>query len=152
MTSRFSPQYNALQSDLAVDQVPTDLQPKALKSTWQQFKVTWLMIAITVLWITFTCFFAYNSRLSNPFSKTLLLPKPSQTVTALNILSHVSVFLLQTLVSDVFEAVRWALAGTSRGVSSTGFVILSRATGTMGVLYLLLFGSGKGHHLWGFQR
>lgn len=127
------------------------------RPTWRQFLMEWSLTAFTSVWIAFTIFFAWNSTLVNPFAQSLL---PTHTITILNILSHVTVFLLQLLASSVFEAVRWAYASMDYGISSFGFIVMSRATGPLGVFYLLLFGSGTekgesfwtGHRLWGWQR
>ena len=114
-------------------------------------------MAITTVWLGFTVFFAWNSTLTDPFVQNLLPSKPSVTITALNILSHITVLLLQVLASSVFENLRWVFACTTHGVSSFGFLVMSRATGPFGVLYLLLFNSRTGgfwtgHRLWGLQR
>src|SRR5579862_3399093 len=79
-------------------------------STCSQFLTTWLLMAFTSAWLAFTIFFAWNSTLANPLMQRLLPSNPSHTITALNILSHVTVFLLQLLVSSVLEALRWAYA------------------------------------------
>lgn len=122
----------------------TESTAPKLQSTFAQFRLTWLLILGTACWIGFTVFFAYNATLNDPLSKKLISPKASRTILILTALSHVTVHLLQAVASAVFEAVRWALAGSNRGVSSFSFNVLSRATGTLGVLYLLFFNSKTG--------
>jgi hypothetical protein len=127
-----------------------------LKSTFYQFRLTWAVVILTAAWIGFTIFFAYNSRLQIPVSQVLLFSSPSRTILALTVLSHGTIFLLQMVSADVFEAVRWALA--AKGTSAFAFLSLARATNPMGVLYLLFHRSRsgqtflKGHYLWASQR
>jgi len=108
-----------------------------LQSTCRQFLLTWAVMIISALWLAFTIFFAYNSTLTDPIVPNLVFATPSRTLNTLNVLSHVSIILLQILTADVFEAIRWALASSARGISALDFCILSRATSLMGVLYLL---------------
>jgi len=129
-----------------------------LKPTWKQFLQTWIFIFCAIIWISFTIFFAYNSTLTNPFSKSLLLSKPSRTITALTVMSHITVLWLQMITSTVFEAVRWTYASSTEGISAFAFIALSRATGIPGIVKLLFHdsktnqGFAKGHRLWGVQR
>ena len=122
----------------------TESTAPKLKSTFAQFRLTWLLIVGTACWIGFTVFYAYNAMLNDPLSKKLIFPKASRTILILNALSHITVLLLQLIASNVFDAVRWALAGINKGVSSFTFNVLSRATGPLGVAYLLLFNSTTG--------
>lgn len=135
-----------------------DPSGEPLKSPFRQLLWTWLLTLLTSLWLCFTIFFAYNSGLDDPLSNRLLFPTPGKNIAALNILSHISILLLQLVTSDVFEAIRWALA-SYRGISSFGFLVLSRATSPLGVLYLLFFNwKGKAasftgeHRIWGAKR
>lgn len=135
-----------------------DSSATPLKPTWKQFLMTWGFTVCATLWIIFTIFFAYNSTLSNPFSTSLIPSKPNNTIAALAVLSHVTVFLLQMITSSVFEAVRWAYASSRGGISAFAFVALSRATGIHGVADLVIHdsktneGFTKGHRFWGSQR
>jgi hypothetical protein len=130
-----------------------------LKSTFKQRTSSWVMISATLLWLTFTVFFAYNATLGIPLFDKLVFA-PTTTITVLNILSHVTVVLLQFVTSDVFEAVRWALASSQKGISSFAFLALSRATSPMGVLYLIQHNSPDnsdnrvitGHRFWSAKR
>jgi hypothetical protein len=130
-----------------------------LKSTFKQRASSWFMICATLVWVTFTVFFAYNATLGVPLFANLVFA-PSSTITVLNVLSHVTVVLLQLVTSDVFEAVRWTLASSQKGISSFTFLALSRATSSMGVLYLIGHSSPDnsghrvltGHRFWGAKR
>lgn len=138
------------------DQLRLDHHPPQLKSTLYQCRMTWALIVLAAFFIAFTSFLAYNSTLNNPLSRTLLPTKPSHTILALNILSRFTIIVLQAIALDVFETVRWVSAGLPRGISAFSFNVLSRATGSLGVLYLLFFNSKSGivwpiasaHRLW----
>jgi hypothetical protein len=97
------------------ERLHTESNAPKLKSTFAQFRLTWLLILCTACLIGFTIFFAYNATLNNPLSRKLILPKASRTILILNALSHVTVLLLQAIASNVFDAARWALAGSNRG-------------------------------------
>jgi len=133
---------------------PSQVEP--LRSNWYQvrFLAAWTLVAFLV--IVFTIIYAYNATRSSPFAPALLFNNPSYTITVLNILSHVTVFALQTLTSGLFETIRWVFAARN-GVPALTFVSLSSGTSFLGVLYLLFRGNhsvarGMSHHLWGFQR
>ena len=139
------------------DDILTHNRSSRPASTWSQFSTTWLSMAFTSAWLGFTIFFAWNSTLVDPFMQSMLPSMPSHTITALNILSHVTVFLLQIFTSIVFEALRWAFACREHGISSFSFMVMSRAIAPLGVMYLLFFDCAAGsfwtgHRLWGFQR
>ena len=154
MVSAHSPRVEAthLVKPQSTSRRATDESVLPPESTWCQRTPTWIMIILTTIWVVLTSLFAYNSTLDKPLLKRFILPDPTQTVTVLNILAHITVFLLQTGVSDVFEAIRWASASAKNGVSSFSFFALSRATAPLGVIYLVLFASGKEHRFWGCLR
>jgi hypothetical protein len=131
---------------------------KSGQSAWRQLWTTWALLLFTLVWIAGTAFFAYNSTLVNPFSTGLFLSNPSNTVAALNVLSHIAVLLLQSVTASLFEKIRWALAGRPRGISAFGFLTLSPATSPIAVIRLMCNIAGRGtgfiamYQLWGFQR
>ena len=131
--------------------------PQALRSTFYQLRFIMFLPIITTTCIVFTIVYAYNASSASPFSPRLHPSNPSKTIRILNILSHVTVFLLQTLTSGLFETIRWAFA-VHNGVPALTMMSLSADTSFLSVLYLLLSQSsrglswGTGHHLWGFQR
>ena len=128
-----------------------------LRSSLYQFRVTLALMVVTAIWIGFTIFYAYNATVDPPVSRKLLSSSPANTILAINVLSHITIFLLQVLCSDVFEGIRWALA-SGGGIPMSTFLSLSRATSPVGVLYLLLhrakskLGIFRGHHFWGLKR
>ena|SRR5579859_6635753 len=146
----------------------TELEYKAplvnngrLQSRFQQLFVTWLLAVATFCCIVPTILFALNVSLQNPFSLKLLPSTPGTTILILNILSHLSVFLLSQLSGLVLEALRWSLASSRSGITAFGFLALGRATNVMGVARLLFRSTRKEgdlghlrneHRLWGFQR
>jgi hypothetical protein len=124
----------------------------------RQFTWTWILALLTMVWILFTIYFAYNSSMDQPKAPLLIFTNPQNTILTLTILSHVTVLLLEAMTSSALESVRWAFACSKDGISTFSFLGLSRATGILGVLNLLLEG-GKdsffkrdGHRFWGIQR
>ena len=119
-------------------------------STKVKLGATWLLTIFTLISILSTVIFAYNSR--------LFVSAPSRAVAVLNVLSHFTVFLLQTLTSSVFDELRWGFASRNEGVSAFSFLVLSPATSIFGVLEVWIrtilksHGGPAGHHFWGFQR
>jgi len=132
-------------------------RPSPLKPSGYQFRVTFLVALLTAVCVGFTIFYAYNATVDPPVSRTLLLSNPSRTILVINILSHVTMFLLSVLSLAVYEGIRWALA-CGGGLSIPTFISLSPATSPMGVLYLFFHRANshlnflRGHHLWGSQR
>jgi hypothetical protein len=131
-----------------------------LRSPFRQFFWTWALTIVSIIWVVFTVYFAYNCTMDKPLSTTLVFSRPDNTILALNILSHGTILLLRELTSSVFEAVRWAFASSKDGISAFSFLGLSRATSPLGVLNLM-GGSARskpfkfakdGHRIWGFQR
>src|SRR5271170_2819835 len=99
--------------------------------------IPFLVLAVlTFVFIGFTIFYSYNATLGSPVSRRLLPSNPSSTILIINIISHVTVALLQLLTSSLFEAVRWVFA-MKNGVPSFTMLSLSPGTGILGVLYLL---------------
>ena len=130
----------------------------AIQSTFRQFFWTWLLVILTIAWIIFTIFFAYNASLTQPKRTALLFSEPQYTILTLTILSHGTVLMLAALAETASEGLRWVYACSSSGVSAYSFLTLSRATGILGVLNLWLekgtkgCGSRNGHYIWSFQR
>ena len=109
--------------------------PLQVESSLNQFRVTFLIAFITAVWVEFAFFYAYNASVDPPVSRKLCLSNPAHTILAVNVLSHVTIFLLSILSSDVFEGIRWVLA-CGGGISMPTFLSLSRATSPIRVLYL----------------
>jgi hypothetical protein len=134
---------------------PQQLDP--LRSTFYQVRLLIISTIFTLACVLVTIIYAYNATLTTPISPALLPSNPAQTIRILNILSHVTVFLLQTLTIGVFEVVRWVFAART-GVSAFTFLSLSSGTSFLGVLYLLFqrahapMAWASSHHVWGFQR
>ena len=155
----YDSRYSSVASDASAYPLLHEFQPELSRprSGWVRHLLATLLIFITVAWLSCTIFFAYNSTRATPLSSALMLPKPGQAILALSLLSHITILLLQALASTAFEAVRWAFAGSAEGVSAFSFLTLSRATGPLGVFYLLFFNSHtsggiSGHRLWSLNR
>lgn len=118
-----------------------------------------LLALLTAASLSFTVFFAYNSSLEIPISKTLILQRPETSILVLNILSHITMFCIAELTFCVLELLRWAFACSSSGSSAYTFLALSRAT-NMAAVFCLVLGKGpeprrlrgSGHRVWGSQK
>lgn len=128
-------------------------------SKFQKQPFTLLFALLTTICITFTAFFAVNSSLEKPLISKLIFEKPERSILVLNIASQISIFCLYEFTLSVFDAARWAFASSASGISAYTFLVLSRATNIVGVLYLM-WGKGPepkqiqrdGHRVWAFQR
>jgi len=131
------------------------LKGNPLLSTFRQLLWTWILSLISIGWVTFAVYYAYNCTSATPVS-LLLFSNSKHTILLLSILSHGTVILLEALTSNVFEATRWALASSTRGVASETFIGLGRGTTYLGLLSLFPAGSFSmrrdGYWYWGFQR
>src|SRR5271169_3146244 len=128
------------------------------KIPYRNLRLTLLFALLTIISLSFTVFFAYNSSLEHPVTSTLIFHQPTRSILVLNILSQVTIFCLSELTSTILDALRWAFVCSASGTSAYTFLALGRATNVIGVLSLIL-GSGTesffqrdGHRLWGCQR
>ena len=113
-----------------------------LQSMPRQLLWPWITALVSALWMAFTAIFAFNCSLPKPFSQRLLPTRSEDSLLILNVLSHGTLLLLGQLTSQAFEAVRWALASSPNGVPAASFLGLSRATGLLGVVSVLVSGRG----------
>lgn len=126
------------------------LQTSLLQRKRQRFASTWATAALSIIASTFAVYFAYRVMVDEKALPSYLVLQPGTTVLVVNILSHVVAFLCYSLFRDTMEALRWALACRPEGILLTSFLAMSRATPTVGVLYLL---ATKGpHQIWALQR
>lgn len=129
-----------------------------LQSTIKLLSAAWVTAGFSTIWIIFTLIFVYNCSLPTPFSNSLLPSKSQDTLLILNILSHGIVLLLGMLTIQAFEATRWRLASSRKGIPAGSFLCLSRATGVPGILELFRGGNWAdflkvgGLQFWGIQR
>jgi len=131
------------------------LKRNPLQSTFRYVLWTWVLLLISVGWVIFAVYYAYNCTSATPVS-LLLFSNSKHTILLLSILSHGTVILLGALTSNVFEATRWTLASSTCGVASETFIGLGRGTTYIGLLSLFPSGSlsirKDTYWYWGFQR
>jgi len=65
-------------------------------------------------------------------------PNPSTAVLVINVLTQLSVLILTAFVTELNERLRWSLASSSSGLNFGSFIALSRSTGDLGVLRMLI--------------
>jgi hypothetical protein len=137
------------------------LEKSNFKSRVRSLMAVYIFAIVTVISISSTIFFAYNSSLESPYLAALVAKSPERTILILNIMSQLSLHFLAELTTLVLDATRWALAYSSNGTSALTFLILSQATGLLDAVYLA-FGSDKierdgkyqryEHKFWGGQK
>lgn len=127
-----------------------------------------ILAVFSSAWASFTIYYAYNCFQDVPLSQRLLHHDPQKTIRTINVLSQVTMLLLGNLTDEVFENVRWAFAGSKRGVTALCFFALASSTSYRGVLLILfrnltaslasIYREGRiliardDPRLWGFQR
>jgi len=110
----------------------TVLQPKLKQhAAALSFGVLAILLLGSSLWFIYVEFIR-----EKPVPKHLQL-STGHTITVVNILSHLNVFLVALLLDSAYEALRWSLASRNQGVSIATFLSLSRATGFLGIADLL---------------
>jgi hypothetical protein len=126
------------------------LRTSLLQRKRQRFASTWVTAVLSVIISAFGGYYAYRVMVDEKALPSYLQLQPGTTVLVVNVLSHVVAFLCYSLFRDTMEALRWALACRPEGILLTSFLAMSRATPTVGVLYLLVT---KGpHQIWALQR
>lgn len=161
---RFIHRHRSLQLLQAMTPISPATQDPSLRgqnehqSLFQKQRYTLMVLATATMCLSFTIFFAYNSSIQHPLSTTLILAQPERSISVLNILSQITIFLFGWLTSTAMENVRWAYACSRTGTSTYTFLVLSGATNIVGVLRLLVSKDTRpdfrrdGHRLWGSQR
>jgi hypothetical protein len=90
-----------------------------------------------MLLLGFSIWFIYTEFISEKPVPMHLQLSPGHTITIVNILSHLNVFLVVLLLEYAFESLRWSLASRKKGVSITTFLAMSRASSFAAVADLL---------------
>lgn len=147
-----SPQTNGTQVDTvpahnmptsnAWGQEPTtlgtsDLPNPILLTNFKHNATSVVLTVVAMLLLGVSIWFIYTEFINKkPVSAHLKL-STGQTITIVNVLSHLNIFLVALLLESAFESLRWSLASRNEGVSIATFLALSKATGFVGVADLL---------------
>lgn len=121
-----------------------------LQSKLKQSSTSWLLAGLTSSVLAFSTWFIYREFICTRKVPRHLQLSPGRTVTVVNILSQVNIFLAWTLVDSVFESLRWTMASRTQGILITSFIGMSRATDFVGVADLLRVPGW--HRIWCIQR
>ena len=98
---------------------------------WQSYLTFCLMYILTLLVVSVTIAFAFLSFSLHLFD---IFPSPQQTISALNVASSASVFLVGEALTSACEILRWTLAADSTVLEMASFLALGRATGLLGAV------------------
>ena len=104
---------------------------------FEQHRTSLMLTVIVILLLGASNWFIYTEFISEEPLNAHLQLSTGHTITIVNILSHVNIFLGNQLLESAFEALRWSLASSEKGVSIATFLGLSRATGFVGAADLL---------------
>lgn len=122
----------------------------SLQSKFKQNLASWFLAGFTSCLLAFSIWFIYTEFINTKQIHRHMQLSPSHTVTVVNILSQLNIFLAWAPIDAVFETLRWTMACRTQGVLITTFISMSRVTGFDGVANLLRV---PGWHLiWCFQR
>lgn len=151
------PSHSSSETDVTIAQ-PLSCDEKSDKNTWnkestplettaladvvllnkrKQHATSLCLTLLEIVLLGFSIWFIYTEFISEkPVPSHLHLP-PGHTITIVNILSHINVFLVGLLQDQHFEILRWSLASRKKGVSMASFLATSKASSFAGVTDLL---------------
>jgi hypothetical protein len=115
----------------------TTLADVVLLNKRRQHATSICLTLLEILLLGFSIWFIYTEFISEKPVPSHLQLSPGQTITIVNILSHLNVFLVVLLLDDAFEVLRWSLASRKKGVSMATFLATSKASSFAGVADLL---------------
>ncbi len=104
---------------------------------FKQHRTSLVLTLIAIHLLGVSIWFIFSEFISEEPVKAHLQISTGHTITIVNILSHLNIFLGAQLLEYAFEALRWSLASSEKGVSIATFLALSRATGFVGAADLL---------------
>ena len=121
----------------------------------------WLSVAISTSIMLFTLFYTWNA--SFPFVRRILWQDPNTSIFTINILSHITLLWLESLIRISFDNMKWKLSCRRDGISPLEFAALAESTGPVGLIRLLFYRSAKkansvdsgrklNYHFWSIQR
>ena len=124
------------------DNESTTLDTNAISNTKllaksKQHRSSLILTVVAILLFGVSIWFIYTEFISEKPVPAPLQISTGHTITIVNILSHLNIFLVSHLLESAFEAMRWSLASRRKGVSIATFLALSRAAGFVGVADLL---------------
>jgi hypothetical protein len=116
----------------------TTLPDVVLLNKRKQHEASLCLSLLEILLLGFSIWFIYTEFISEKPVPSHLQLSPGHTITIVNILSHLNVFLVVLLLDHAFEVLRWSLASRKKGVSMATFLATSKASSFAGVADLLL--------------
>lgn len=118
------------------------------------FQLRWILIFCSGMIVISVILFVYFYHALVNKSPTNLGPRlsPSRTLLVVTILSQVLALAIRMLFNNVFDALRWRMVSSQRGVSLKTFLGLSSATPLLGAFRLLCAGGERSHMFWCAQR
>ena len=121
----------------------TPLEPR-----WLRYLPITLLLTLASAWVGTTIWLSIALSGLGP----LFSLQPKTSIFILQVFSTGSAILLGQLVPQMFEHLRWTFGSRRGGIGFDTFLGLGSATGTLGVIKLLLRRSTLFHRLWCSQR
>lgn len=115
----------------------TTLADVVLLNKRKQHATSLYLTLLEILLLGFSIWFIHTEFISEKPVPSHLHLSPGHTITIVNILSHINVFLVGLLQDQAFEILRWSLASRKKGVSMATFLATSKASSFAGVADLL---------------
>ena len=106
--------------------------------------------AVTALVVSTTVSFAFIS--SSESHPVTILSTPDKTILAFNVASTLSALLINELLLNANDILRWAMATRPNGVGFATFLVLGRATTFPSTFSLFLSNQKVGQRKWCVQR
>jgi hypothetical protein len=115
----------------------TTLADVVLLNKRKQHATSLCLTLLEIVLLGFSIWFIYTEFINEKPVPSHLHLSPGHTITIVNILSHINVFLVVLLQDQHFEILRWSLASRKKGVSMATFLATSKASSFAGVADLL---------------
>lgn len=125
----------------------------------------WGLATFSTVVAVFTVIYAWNATTVIQSLQRILWENPQTTILTINILSHITVLLLDVLISTSCENLRWMYCTRPNGLALLDFLALSGSTSVMGLFQILTawpiiksktwrfkYPSGLTHRLWSATR
>jgi hypothetical protein len=136
--------------------IPLTLRAKSTPNVF-----VWILLTVTTVWTSFAVYYVWNAGVSSNPSPKFLWERPDYTIFTVGLLSFISTLLINKLISETCEELKWKKCYKQKGMPFLSFLALSSATPFEGLVHLLFspfprvsFQSLRSiqHRIWSLQR
>jgi hypothetical protein len=147
-----------LQRDESVPllEIPLTLQVKSAPNVF-----VWIWLTLTTVWTSFSVYYVWNAGVTSNPSPRFLWERPDYTIFTVGLLSFISTVLINKLISETCEQLRWNKCCKRNGMSFLSFLALSSGTSFERLVHLSLSPFPPAsfqrlrtieHRIWSLQR